>query len=920
MKACTYALIFVIACIMASCSNEEKKQEPFGDAEAIGSEDDANERINYEWAILHDPATGKIPSHMRARELAFAETLPHASYTGTGLNKTTAATWQSRGPWNVGGRTRAFAIDVSNENNLIAGTVSGGVWRSTDGGTSWALTTPVNTYQGATCLTQDTRAGHTNTWYFGSGESYGGSASATGASYFGTGIYKSTDGGNTWTVLSSTSSSNVTFDVWSDYVWNIVTDASNTTNDVVYAAAYGGIYKTTDGGANWTLVKGTFGSGDASFTDIAVTSTGIVYATLSSDGGQKGIYRSTDGVNFTDITPAGFPPNYNRIKIGICPTDETQVYFLGNTPGYGQQHTDFQGNIEWNSLWKYKYLSGNGSGVGGAWDDRTLNLPSTGGPFDKYQCQGSYDIVVKVKPTDTNTVFIGGTNLYRSTSGFKDATHTTFIGGYQQGATLPVVNGYLNHHPDQHDLAFFPSDANKMISVNDGGVYKTTDNTASTVAWTPLNNGYLSSLFYTCAIDHAGTNDIIIGGAQDNGSWYTNNANLTTPWVTPRGGDGSYCAIADNQSAYYFSIQKGKIMRAQLDGAGNITNFARIDPIGASNHLFINPFTLDPNNNNIMYMAAGNYLWRNNDLSVIPYAGNWDSISTNWQKLPRSIPATVTSVAVSKTPANRVYYGSSSSFVYRVDNANTGTPTATQLSGVGLPPNAYVSCVAVDPRNADNIIVAFSNYGVYSLYYSSNGGTNFSKIAGNLEEFPNGTGNGPSIRWVSIIPVNDGTVYMVGTSVGLFATERLNAEGTYWTQQATNEIGRSVVNMIDYRSTDGLVTVATHSHGIFSTHITSVNDIVGIKQVSMNAISDFRLSPNPFNDVASIKFSLKSKNKVSLDIYDEIGRHVRTIFTGYLDDGNKEYQLDAANLNAGIYYCTLRIDNNTETKKLVLAK
>jgi photosystem II stability/assembly factor-like uncharacterized protein len=458
-----------------------------------------------------------------------------------------------------------------------------------------------------------------------------------------------------------------------------------------------------------------------------------------------------------------------------------------------------------------------------------------------------------------------------------------------------------------------------MISANDGGVYKTTDNSAPTVAWTSLNNGYVSSLFYTCAIDHAATNNIIIGGAQDNGSWYTNSANLTAPWITPRGGDGSYCAIADNGSAYYFSIQKGKTMRAQLDGSGNITNFARIDPIGAFNHLFINPFTLDPNNNNIMYMAAGNYLWRNNDLSGIPYAGNWDSISTNWQKLPRSIPGSVTCVAVSKTPANRVYYGSSSSYIYRVDNANTGTPNAITL-GSGFPNGAYVSCIAVDPRNADNIIVAFSNYGIYSLYSSTNGGANFTKIAGNLEEFPNGTGNGPSIRWVSIVPVTDGTVYLVGTSVGLFATERLNAEGTYWTQQSPNEIGRSVVNMIDYRSTDGLVTVATHSHGIFSTHITSINDIVGIKQVNMNAISDFNVSPNPFKDMTSIKFSLKSKSKVSLDIYNEIGTHVKTLYNGYLDDGTKEYQLDGNNLNTGIYYCRLRVGNNTETKKLVITK
>lgn len=917
MKRASYTIVLLAYLLLTACNNHDKVGY-LGDADGIGSEEDAYERINYEWQMLHNPATGKIPDHMRARELAFAATLPHADITSA-YNKTTLAQWQSRGPWNVGGRTRAFAVDVSNENNLLAGTTSGGMWRSTDGGTTWGMTVPVNSYQGATCIAQDTRPGHTATWYFGTGEVYGNSASANNASYGGNGIYKSTDGGASWTVLSSTTSPLSTFTVWSDYVWNIVTDPSNTTNDVVYAAAYAGIYKTTDGGSSWSLVKGTFGTAsDATFTDVAVTSTGVVYATLSSNGSQKGIYRSTDGVSFTDITPSTFPFGYNRIKIAISPSDESQVFFLGNTPGFGQKHVDFQGNTEWNSLWKYKYLSGNGSGTGGQWEDRSLNLPASGGPFDKYQCQGSYDIVIKVKPTDTNTLFIGGTNLYRSTSAFSDTTHTTFIGGYQKGTTLPIVTSYANHHPDQHELVFLPSDANKMISANDGGIFKTADNTAPSITWASLNNGYITTMFYTCAIDHAGTNDIIIGGAQDNGSWYTNNTTLTSPWVSPRGGDGSYCAIADNQDAYYFSIQNGKIMRSKLDGSGNVTNFARIDPIGGANYLFINPFTLDPNNNNIMYMGGGAYLWRNDDLSAIPYANNWDSISTNWVKFQR-LSGTVSAIAVSKVPANRVYYGTATRNVYRIDNANTGNQLSTALPYTDLPSGGYVSSIAVDPRNADNVMVAYSNYGIYSLYYSSNGGNNWTKIAGNLEENPDGSGNGPSIRWAKIIPVSDGTVYMLGTSVGLFATTQLNAEGTYWTQQATNEIGNSVVTMIDHRSTDGLVTVATHSHGIFSTHITSVNDVVGIKQTSTNTVASMSIVPNPATTVAAVHINVQQKTKITLDIYDELGRHITSLASATLDAGDKEYPLNTASLHNGIYYCTLRSGNNSETKKFIIS-
>lgn len=898
--------------------------EYFGDADAIGSGEDANERLAYEVMMLADPATGKIPAHIRARELAYAATLPGGGFSVLGRTTASSVPFDRRGPWNVGGRTRAFAIDVNNTNNFIAGSCSGGMWRSTDQGASWVTTSTNAQHQSVSCLAQDTRAGHTNVWYYGSGEAYGASASTTGAYYLGNGIYKSLDSGVTWTLLPSTTSTSFTgFDIWSDLVWSIVADPSNATQDIVYAAAYGGIYKSTDGGTTWSLA---LGGGTAYFTDIAISPTGVVYTTISSDGSTRGLFRSADGLTFTNITPAGFPTTYNRIKIGICPDDETQVYFLGNTPGFGQPDTNYVGDVEWNSLWKYKYLSGDGTGAGGAWSDRSLNLPTAGGPFDKFQCQGSYDLVVKVKPGDTNTVFIGGTNLYRSTTAFTDNTNTRFIGGYQEGATLPIVNMYAEHHPDQHDLVFFPGDPNKMVSANDGGIFVTNDNTAATVFWNSRNNGYLSTMFYTCAIDHAQTNDIIVAGAQDNGSWYTNSSSLTAPWVTPRGGDGSYCAIADNGVAYYLSIQNGKMMKAKLNASGGVDSFARIDPIGAKNYLFINPYILDPNNNNIMYLAGGKYLWRNNDLSGIPYASNWDSISTNWVKFTDSVPAPgarITALAVSKNPANRVYYGTSARRVFKVDNANVGTPTPVDISsttpGVPFPAAGNVSCVAVDPDNADHVMVTFSNYGVYSIFYSENGGTTWAKAAGNLEVSATGGGEGPSVRWASIIPVTGGTVYLVGTSVGLYATTQLQGTSTVWYWQGASTIGNSVVDMIDYRQNDGLVVVATHSHGIFSGHITHVADVNAVSDPFATSLSLTNF-PNPFTGETSIRFSLEADSYVSLRVYDVTGRLVHVLAEGRQGAGNKQYAFPAAGRVPGVYNCVLTVGDHTEARKIVIAQ
>ena len=111
------------------------------------------------------------------------------------------------------------------------------------------------------------------------------------------------------------------------------------------------------------------------FTDVAITPTSIVYASLSSDGAQKGIWRLAPASSFVNILPVNFPPNYNRLGIGIDPNNESIVYFFGPTPGYGRMSTDFQGDTLWNSLWKYEYVSGDGTGAGGVWTDLSANLP-----------------------------------------------------------------------------------------------------------------------------------------------------------------------------------------------------------------------------------------------------------------------------------------------------------------------------------------------------------------------------------------------------------------------------------------------------------------------------------------------------------------------------------------------------------------
>ena len=875
-------------------------------------------RLSWEFNRLKDPATNKIPEGIFIKELEFASGLPNDSEE---LKR--SSVWNSRGPWHVGGRTRSLAIDIADENTIMAGAVSGGIWRSVNGGSNWSKITPLNELQSVSCMVQDTRTGKTNNWYYGTGELYGNSASSVFAFYTGNGIYKSTDNGLSWQSLTSTASNTPQgFDIW-DGVWNLAIDHSNDTQDVVYAATYGTIFRSGNGGDTWKAVLGGISSGYSYFTDVAVTSIGVVYATLSKDGYQNGIWRSANGIKWTNITPAGFPTDWDRIIIGIDPNNENNVYFLGQTPKYGKKTVNFRGTEDWNSLWKFSYISGDSTSLTGSWKNLTDNLPVTGikGNFDDFNAQGSYNLVIKVKPGDSNTVIIGGTNLYRSTDAFSTPDNTMQIGGYEHGTKLPEWHVYLNHHPDQHVVVFLPSNSDIMLNANDGGIFKTNNCLASTVTWLPLNNGYLTTQAYTVNIDKSSNNDVIIAGFQDNGNYFVNSPNPSATWTLPLNGDGSYSAIAPGGSFYIFSKQEGKMQKITLDINGNKTAFARIDPIGGKNYQFINPFVLDPNDDNLLYLAAGRHIWRNNQLRSIPLAGNYDSISYGWVKFSDSLMvSSISALAISKNPANRLYIGSEGRAVYRIDNVNTGNPSLIKLPVSILPANGNVSCIAIDPRNADNILVAYSNYNIYSLFSSINGGYSWVKEAGNLEENSNGSGNGPSLRWVSIIPYGQQTLYLVGTSVGLFATDSLKGLNTVWKHVGTNSLGNSIVDMISFRETDGTIAIATHGSGIFTARANSAYDILGIKSGKPDNKTDVNIYPNPANNEVFLSLKSKTNEKITVQIFQNGGKFISSMIFQIKNNLTNKFRIDLSSYHPGYYQVVISSSTFYTSRNLLIVK
>ena len=893
-------------------------------------------RVEWQQSRLADPATGEIPQGIRKRELAYARTLSKPAKMSGKVN--TEFDWKSLGPHNVGGRTRAFALDVTDENVMLAGGVSGGLWRTIDAGLSWTKVTSPNQHHSITCIIQDTRVGKTNNWYYGTGETSGNSASKSfSANYLGNGIYKSTDGGLSWDTISSTvSGTPQSFEAW-DHIWRVVIDPSIVSADILFAALERHVYRSVDGGLSWTLSLDGTGAGTNVYSDVFVTSTGVVYATLSG-GTDKGLWRSGDhGDTWAKISSgSGWPVNFNRAVIGVSPVDENVVYFLSNTPGFGQFSETFFGGSEWNSLWKYRYLSGDGTGINGSWTDLSLSIPAGGPAFNNFNAQGSYNLTVAVKPDDSNTVFIGGTNLYRSTDGFTTPNNNSQIGGYKESTVLPFFSMYPNHHPDNHFLAFLPSDPTVLFSATDGGVFRTDDCLNNNVTWTPLNNGYKTTQFYTIAIDHGTTDSkVVFGGLQDNGTFWTNSQDSEAPWVMPSTGDGSYCAKSDDGLFYYFSRQNGKILKATLDQNGTPTAFNRMDPItgGNGNYLFINPFILDPSDNNIMYLPETFSLWRNDDLASIPLVNEFDSISTGWSKFTNIAPLSsfITTLACSKSnPSHRLYYGTNSQQIYRIDSAHTGNPTSVNIKS-NISAGGYTSCIAVDPRDADKVLVVFSNYNVYSLWYTENGGGYWHKVAGNLETGPpTGApswmvhlGDGPSCRWASIIPIGqDSTLFLLGTSVGLFTTNELipdstSGDSTNWIPQGAATIGNVVADMIDYRESDGFVAVGTHGNGVYTTWL--FGEPVGIEaNSSRDEKIMVRVFPNPASNQATFGFELVENSVVTIAIYDMGGNKITELGNSTLVRGYHQIEYNTSELSAGVYFYSVTTNTGITSGRLVI--
>jgi hypothetical protein len=449
---------------------------------------------------------------------------------------------------------------------------------------------------------------------------------------------------------------------------------------------------------------------------------------------------------------------------------------------------------------------------------------------------------------------------------------------------------------------------------------------AAKVEWESLNRGYQTTQFYTVAMDLNTTDDFVVGGMQDNGSWSVDNINEQTVWDERVGGDGAFAAVTTH--SLFVSVQNGTVYRFAYREDGSYAGYARIDPPTGRGYLFINPYSINPNNEHNIFIPAGDTLWRNLDITQIPTNSNANQFANGWEVVANlANTEVISSVAVSTQPANVVYFGTRAGKLYRFEDGTAAVPARADVTGTSFPKGANIGCIVVDPRDANKVMVVFTNYKVQSLFYTTDGGATWTTVSGNLEEGGNPSGSGPSTRWATILPEKSGgTKYLVGTSTGLFSTNALTGGSTTWLREGATTIGQVPVDMVISRTTDDLVLVGTHGNGVYSRRYTgplaSKEEIAKASQFGLK-----QSFPNPFRQgmSATVPFALEKAAQVKLTVYDMTGKAVVTLVDGRKAAGQHQALWNGKGASgqfvpSGTYLYQLSVDGKKSTKRMVFIR
>lgn len=775
--------------------------------------------------------------------------------------------WEERGPYDVGGRTRAIMYDPNDPSleKVWAGGVTGGLWYNNNIVNAFSPWIPVDDFWktlSVTAIAHDPT--NTQVFYVGTGEGFGSTSGSMGD-----GIFKSTDGGLNWTQISASTNMKFIRDiaVRNENGQGVLYVAVRNTDYRGFTAQVGdeGLFRSTDGGQSFTQVMPNVPNAPYNYAigDIEIGADNRIWVgtvnAINSNGPSGGgdILYSDDGLNFTRARNT----DGERVELAVAPSNAAFIYAM----------------IEKNGVLD-KLLRSTDSGS--TW--QSLSEPNDDDPgipaSDFTRGQAWYDLIAQVDPNDEGTVVLGGINIFRSQdtgNSWQQMSH--WYGGF----------GYPYVHADQHQFIFKPGSSSEILSGHDGGV--TYSNNFNTVSpnFGERNDAYNVTQYYAGAIAPEVGSHKMLAGSQDNGTERFYQAGLG---VTDRatGGDGAYCFIDEFSSNFQISSYVyNAYWRSFNDGNSFGPRF-----INNSEGRFINPADYD-SDLKILYAckdARNVYRYRNANGNVIE-----EDLEI------RRLGGMATNIKVSpfSDTSSTVFVGGGSGKLFRVDHADGSKPEIiNEITGSNFPAG-YISCIQVG-RDEDELMVTYSNYGIPSIFYTNDGGQNWQIKEGDLPDMP--------VRW-SLFNPRDSNNVIVATELGVWETRNFLAASPNWTP-SNNGLANVRIDMLQLRMSDYTIMAATHGRGVYTAQFAGG---IGIDEQALSQDEpEFKVYPSPATDFINIEGQEEGLWEISL--YNLQGQAVLKDRWSKKSGSLKKLRLP--NLEAGTYILNLRKGALSQNRKI----
>ena len=570
------------------------------------------------------------------------------------------------------GRVNVVRFDPKNVNVIWAGSATGGVWKSTDGGSSWK-TFPFTNFLSLGISDIAISPKDPNVVYVSTGDDDG--TYGTAGAYYSVGLIKTYYGGETW---DTTSLSSVLEDRFVTSRVLVHPDDYN----IVYVATSKGIYISKDGGNTWDKKLQGVSIKDMEFMP---NNPEIINATSLSYSGKVDFYHSTDSGN--SWSKVHTLTDCIRANITVSPSNPHKVWAISARRNYSSFHS---------------FLISEDDGA--TWDtylDYTI-APNILGRFkgvnnDALVGQGSYDLCLAVNPNSEDNIYVGGINVWKSNNGGTSFEILTHYSGWYNKFLL---------HADIHDLEFQPK-TNLLYSANDGGLYRSSDYGAT---WEELTNGMSITQLYRIGLSSTDENKLIVG-CQDNGTSMKN----ANGWFHVQAGDGMEAAInPDDSKMMYATYYYGSLHRS-TNGGTSFKKCIDADEVQESG-AWVTPFIIDSAQSNVMYIGFQN-VWKSTNYGI----------SKSWKKVSNFNGHNLQSMAIAPSDHN-VVYAATYGIIYVSYDAGVSWQNIYSASR----PITYIS---VDPNNPKRIWLSFGGYYSDSKVIEINDGE-VKNLTGNLANVP----------------------------------------------------------------------------------------------------------------------------------------------------------------------------------------